>query len=918
MKRKHWPILFILIVLSLFTEGSLQTTFSPTTTDLCGPFPTSLDLTATNIQNNEDFNLTNVKATLIADPNDGGLIISNPLVELGDIPVSGQSPIEPSWIVQCDPTFSGEYTLYINYTASEDYFSVSPEQATIIVHEGDTTPPTVLNHLPVDKIITPYLTLEITTDEDATCKYSTVSGVHYDNMISTFGLTGETSHTQVITDLTDNRYRYYVKCKDIQGNKAIEDYEIIFDVDVPPTAQIQLSKSSPIGLGTVEVTLTTSEEVRPIPSLSYSFSGTRTSIPLSGHGTTWNGFMILQQSDNNEVGSFEFSGIDLTGNTGTVITRGNIFIVDTIPPEAPAHITATDRGENSIRLEWHHSEEVDHYVIYRSTENEDFSYYRTTAKKSFVDTNVIAGRTYYYSVSAVDLAGNEGDLSNEVSLTVGQIQIFQPETKQETREEIADKKEMIEEIDTAIVSIETILDDINTIRSDFNERNEEIVNLFGIQDTLKEKKVDLLKLKEELGILKSEDLSNTVIERDLKDITERIKKIQSEIPKEIKYGETLVFDLDVSKEYISAAIDKLLKIEDLDMSDSSQEEYLSKAEEIQENLKITVEAKQFIIIYSDDAKKELLLVTKEITAKGDRLRNVVLIENIPKSLVQNTNEILFDDGLQFTIVDSALKIDLDDLDTLKFNYIIDDYVDPDNTKKITTVLLPALQEMNNKKTSNKITGFFASTFPENVSFYDTSIIIGVFLIIALVIYSLVYSRKNAAVVSYSPQTLLSRKIGERLSEIIENLTSVLIKIINKVFGIGTRKTVKGHISYSKHIKLKNTTLPSLIKKVDAYINKIDYNLATKSYCALTSRYESTPYKKRSKRMKKQISRIHKKMSLLTKIDLLRVCLERKNPAEIQPLSKEIIRLHKSLLKKTNKQEKKFLNYVKLFCDNISK
>jgi hypothetical protein len=79
-------------------------------------------------------------------------------------------------------------------------------------------------------------TLSLTTDEAATCKYSTASGTAYGSMTA-FGTTGGTSHSTVVSGLTNGgSYVYYVKCQDSYGNTNPTDYTISFTVAADTTA----------------------------------------------------------------------------------------------------------------------------------------------------------------------------------------------------------------------------------------------------------------------------------------------------------------------------------------------------------------------------------------------------------------------------------------------------------------------------------------------------------------------------------------------------------------------------------------------------------------------------------------------------------------------------------------------------------
>ena len=75
------------------------------------------------------------------------------------------------------------------------------------------------------------VTLSVTTDEAATCKYSSSAGNTYDTMSDTFSTTGGTTHTATISGLIGGEsYIYYVRCTD-GVNTNSTDYSISFSVD---------------------------------------------------------------------------------------------------------------------------------------------------------------------------------------------------------------------------------------------------------------------------------------------------------------------------------------------------------------------------------------------------------------------------------------------------------------------------------------------------------------------------------------------------------------------------------------------------------------------------------------------------------------------------------------------------------------
>jgi hypothetical protein len=98
------------------------------------------------------------------------------------------------------------------------------------------TPPVPGNGLPVSSLPpnTKQTTISLTTDKSATCKYSTVANTSYASKPNTFTITGNTTHSTLVTNLTDgSTYTYYVRCS-TAGYSTTGDYIISFSVSTPP------------------------------------------------------------------------------------------------------------------------------------------------------------------------------------------------------------------------------------------------------------------------------------------------------------------------------------------------------------------------------------------------------------------------------------------------------------------------------------------------------------------------------------------------------------------------------------------------------------------------------------------------------------------------------------------------------------
>lgn len=108
---------------------------------------------------------------------------------------------------------------------------------------------------------------------------------------------------------------------------------------------------------------------------------------------------------------------DSTGfPSGVAITSA----ADTTPPSQVNNLTVGNATANSLRLAWSPAADnvgVDHYKVYRGTESGNLSFATNAPASPFTDTGLSPSTTYFYQVSAVDAAGNEGNRSGEANGT---------------------------------------------------------------------------------------------------------------------------------------------------------------------------------------------------------------------------------------------------------------------------------------------------------------------------------------------------------------------------------------------------------------------------------------------------------------------------------------------------------------------
>lgn len=110
----------------------------------------------------------------------------------------------------------------------------------------DTSAPTLSAGSPsgAQSAGTTSVTLSLTTDESARCRYGTSADTAYASIANEFSATS-TSHTTTVSGLTNGTsYNYYVRCQDAAGNKNSSDYTITFSVASAATNSSNTTTSS--------------------------------------------------------------------------------------------------------------------------------------------------------------------------------------------------------------------------------------------------------------------------------------------------------------------------------------------------------------------------------------------------------------------------------------------------------------------------------------------------------------------------------------------------------------------------------------------------------------------------------------------------------------------------------------------------
>jgi len=93
----------------------------------------------------------------------------------------------------------------------------------------------------------------------------------------------------------------------------------------------------------------------------------------------------------------------------------NIIVVDSTPPSVPSGLSITPSYSENV-LNWIANTEIDihHYNVYRSFNNIDFTKISESENNNYTDSGLEQDTNYYYSISAIDINGNESSTSSAV------------------------------------------------------------------------------------------------------------------------------------------------------------------------------------------------------------------------------------------------------------------------------------------------------------------------------------------------------------------------------------------------------------------------------------------------------------------------------------------------------------------------
>jgi len=545
-----------------------------------------------------------------------------------------------------------------------------------------------------------YVQLSANSDRNASCRYST-SLLSFGDM-STFQSSNGTYHVSSIT-LSEGFTQLLLRCRDNTGLEVSRSYSL--ETRLPPEASITLIPATPLKDGLITVVVESSKPLKAAPSLMYAYDDSATdrrtiSLEMGPTPSEWKGHLIVAPGTGMRPGSFTFYGEDLNGVAGSTIRQGKTFIVDTEMPPGVDSLRTT--GENdSIKLQWHYAaESLVAFRIYRSaTTGVDYTdYYTSCNGSSFIDHSVDSGVRYYYRISPVDLAGNEGSLSPEISGVA--IEGAEPAPRAELSIDSRLKTNAtIRSLDRLAVDVQAALSKLDT-----SSAPKSIISALGLREPAVSAKSDIEDLSNQLkSAVASQDQS--AVERLLNMAELRQKSIEMSVPRGISNIDSSQFVYYTDADSIKDALEAMPEYGKLSSGDQSRAHEASKAANGLTRVKVTLISAD--ITYLDDHSSSKSLVTKDVTYDSpEQLVNPKIVESIPKTAAQSASDVLLQPTGITLQQDPVFALSPGQLSATAYEYNLtfSSRISADTAKQLKTVIVPQFPKPQPAGT----TGFLAA------------------------------------------------------------------------------------------------------------------------------------------------------------------------------------------------------------------
>jgi len=496
----------------------------------------------------------------------------------------------------------------------------------------DTLPPAVSVARPHPWEPLASVDTELTTDEEAECRSSS-SALPFEAM-TTLSRTGLVHRGE--TQFAEGVYSLFFACRDSAGN--LGSVSTTFEVDFPPTASVSLGAGT-LRPGLYRVNLTASEPLLGAPLLAYTLSAVSGERPvaLEGSGTSWSGYVLLEDTESEHVGSFTYMGTSLRGRQGSELLDGKLFLLDARPPEAPEELSVS--AENgSLKLSWRPSDDaVAHRIYTSSSPFIGYADYRATVPGNTFEFALTGEGPLYFRVSSMDEAGNEGPLSSELAVTVvlteGGLALRRDSTAEPPASPSAPAT-----VETLRKDIASALLEIGSAQNLLRDPDFEVLAALGLSESLSKSSLELSSMEDALGSLSGDEGAE-----QLRLLKLRLARVRRDTPRLVRVHDRLALEQSASQEEVASLLSGAGILTGAASADWA-ERYLRALRGLPGELRITRHSDVFDVEYMDGRVESRTIITDEVSALSltpqaeDSSGAPLLLVYLPKSVVSHVSE----------------------------------------------------------------------------------------------------------------------------------------------------------------------------------------------------------------------------------------------------------------------------------------
>jgi subtilisin/minor extracellular protease Epr len=208
---------------------------------------------------------------------------------------------------------------------------------------------------------------------------------------------------------------------DTAGQTASDTITVTVDnIDELPTVEITTPVDGVTVSGIITIEANASDDVGVTKVDFYINDTLLATDDTEPYNTSWNTTTV---ADGSHI--ITATATDTAGQTASDM---NGVTVDNTPPDQVTNLIVTTISSSKLDLSWSAITEMnlDHYNVYRNTTSGGpYNLVASPTTNSYSDTGLEASTTYYYTVTAVDTAGNEGTASDEANGTTDEASAVQ-------------------------------------------------------------------------------------------------------------------------------------------------------------------------------------------------------------------------------------------------------------------------------------------------------------------------------------------------------------------------------------------------------------------------------------------------------------------------------------------------------------